>query len=206
MNLQGKTVTIIGAAKSGVAAANLVLELGGIPKITDSKPLTDIERALKGLKDRTHVVIEAGANTKDFVLASDLVVVSPGVRRDAEPLQWAREKGIPVVGEIEFAWRYCKKPVIAVTGSNGKTTTVTLIVKVLEAGGKKVELCGNVGTPFSQRVLSKDADFFIVEVSSFQLELIVTFHPYISVFLNINQNGAMLFLVETPQGSPAVFS
>jgi len=129
-----------------------------------------------------------GGHTRAFVLASDLIVVSPGVRRDAEVLQWAQGEGIPVVGEIEFAWQFCKKPVIAVTGSNGKTTTVSLIAKVLEAGGKKVELCGNVGTPFSQRVLSENIDYFVVEVSSFQLELIKAFRPYISVFLNFNQN------------------
>ena len=188
MELKNKTITVIGAAKSGIAVANVVLNLGGKPKITDTKPLIEIETALKGLSDRSKTSIEAGGHTKDFVLASDLIVVSPGVWREAEVLKWAREKGIPVIGEIEFAWQFCKKPVIAVTGSNGKTTTVSLIAKVLEAAGKKVELCGNVGTPFSQMVLSENVDYFVVEVSSFQLELIDTFCPYISVFLNFNQN------------------
>jgi UDP-N-acetylmuramoylalanine--D-glutamate ligase len=188
MELRGKIVTIIGAARSGIAAANLVLKLGGRPKISDTKPLAELEEALSGLKDRGRVDIESGKHTKEFVCASDLVVASPGVRYDAEPLQWARAAGIPVWGEIEFAWRYCRKPVIAVTGSNGKTTTVTLIAKVLEAGGKKARLCGNVGMPFAQFALSKDVDYFVVEISSFQLELTETFRPHIAMILNFSQN------------------
>ena len=189
MDLKGKTVTIIGAARSGIAAANLVMAAGGRAKITDAKPLAEIEKNLAGLKNRDSVLVESGAHTKDFVTSSDLVVASPGVWRDAEPVQWARANGRPVWSEIEFAWRFCTKPVIAVTGSNGKTTTVTLITNVLEAGGKKVRLCGNVGTPFAQHVLeSADLDFFVVEISSFQLELIETFRPHIAAILNFSQN------------------
>jgi UDP-N-acetylmuramoylalanine--D-glutamate ligase len=188
MDLKGKRVCIIGAARSGIAAANLALESGGSPKITDSKSLPDIEIALSGLKDRKRTIVEAGGHTKEFVLESDLVVASPGVWREAEPLQWARAAGIPVWGEIEFAWRCCPKPVIAVTGSNGKTTTVTLIAKVIEAWGKKACLCGNVGMPFAQHVLRQDVDYFVVEISSFQLELVETFRPHIAAILNFSQN------------------
>jgi UDP-N-acetylmuramoylalanine--D-glutamate ligase len=189
MDLKGKTVTVIGAAKSGIAAANLAMALGGRAKITDAKTLLEIEGALAGLKDRGRVMVESGAHTKDFVTKSDLVVASPGVWRDAEPLQWARAAGVPVWGEIEFAWRFCAKPVIAVTGSNGKTTTVTLITKVLEAGGKRVCLCGNIGTPFAQHVLNPgDIDLFVVEISSFQLELIETFRPQVALITNFSQN------------------
>jgi UDP-N-acetylmuramoylalanine--D-glutamate ligase len=188
MDLKGKKVTIVGAARSGVAAANLVLQQGGILKITDAKPLADIEPSLAGLRDRSAVIIESGAHTRAFVEDSDLVVASPGVWRTAEPLAWAREKRIPVMGEIEFAWRFCKAPVIAVTGSNGKTTTVTLITEVLKAAGKNVCLCGNVGTPFSQHVLTPGIDFFIVEISSFQLELIETFRPHVALLTNFSQN------------------
>jgi UDP-N-acetylmuramoylalanine--D-glutamate ligase len=92
------------------------------------------------------------------------------------------------MGEIEFAWRFCTKPVIAVTGSNGKTTTVNLITEVLKAGGKKVCLCGNVGIPFAQNVLTPDVDYFVVEISSFQLELCTTFRPHIAVLTNFSQN------------------
>ena len=188
MDLRGKKVTVIGAARSGIAAANLVLRLGGIPKISDAKPLAEIETALTGLKDRSRTIIEAGAHSREFVQDSDLVVASPGVWKDAEPLAWARQKNIPVWGEIEFAWRFCTRPVIAVTGSNGKTTTVTLITEVLKSAGKKPCLCGNVGVPFSQHVLDPDVDHFVIEISSFQLELIDLFRPRVAVLTNFSQN------------------
>jgi UDP-N-acetylmuramoylalanine--D-glutamate ligase len=189
MDLKGKTVTIIGAARSGIASANLVMALGGQAKITDAKPLGEIEANLAGLNDRKRVLVESGAHTKDFITKSDLIVASPGVWHNAEPVQWARAGRIPVWSEIELAWRFCTKPVIAVTGSNGKTTTVTLITKVLEAAGKRPRLCGNVGTPFAQHVLNSDnVDFFVVEISSFQLELIETFRPHIAAILNFSQN------------------
>ncbi|MBF0387775.1 MAG: UDP-N-acetylmuramoyl-L-alanine--D-glutamate ligase [Candidatus Omnitrophica bacterium] len=188
MDIKGKRVCIVGAARSGIAAANLVSDLGGVVKVTDGKPLADIASALSGLKDRAGAVIEAGGHTRAFVIASDLVVASPGVWRDALPLQWAREAGIPVYGEIEFAWRHCRKPVIAVTGSNGKTTTVTLIARVIEAAGKKACLCGNVGLPFSEYARRTDVDFFVVEISSFQLELVDSFRPSIAAILNFSQN------------------
>ena len=188
MELKGKKVMIIGAAKSGIAAANLVQALGGVARISDSQPFEKIEKALSGLKNRSCVGIEAGGHTKDFVTASDLIVASPGVWKNATPLEWARVAGIPVMGEIEFAWRFCQKPVVAVTGSNGKTTTVTLIAKVLDASGKRVCLCGNVGTPFSAHVLAEDVDVFVVEISSFQLELCERFRPYVAVLLNFSKN------------------
>lgn len=187
MDLKNKKVTIIGAARSGIAAANLVLSLGGQPRISDAKPRKDFEATLNGLSDPSRVVIEDNGHTKDMICSSDLVVASPGVPRDAQPLEWARAAGIPVWGEIELAWRACRKPVIAVTGSNGKTTTVTLISKVIAASGKKVCLCGNVGQPFSQ-FATGDFDYFVVEISSFQLELIETFKPYIAAILNFSQN------------------
>ena len=109
MDLVGKKITIVGAARSGIAAAELVIRSGGVAQITDTKPAADIERALAGLQDRASVRVEAGAHTREFLEGSDLVVASPGVWKDALPLQSAREMGIPVWGEIEFAWRFCTK-------------------------------------------------------------------------------------------------
>lgn len=188
MEWQNKKVCIIGAARSGVAAANLALTLGACPRITDSRDLTAIEPALMELSDRARTLVEAGGHSEAFITACDVVVASPGVWRDALPLQWARKAGIPVWGEIEFASRFCRRPIIAVTGSNGKTTTVTLMANVMEASGKRVCLCGNVGTPLSQYALREDVDFFVVEISSFQLELVETFRPFIAVILNFSQN------------------
>jgi UDP-N-acetylmuramoylalanine--D-glutamate ligase len=188
MNLKGKKVTIVGAARSGIAAANLALEQGACVRITDAKPLADLEKSLNGLKDRSKVLVESGAHTRAFIQDSDLVVASPAVWKDAEPLQWAREKGIAIMGEIEFSWRFCRVPVIAVTGSNGKTTTVNLITEILKSAGKKVVLCGNVGIPFAQHVLTPGVDYFVVEISSFQLELCTTFRPHIALLTNFSPN------------------
>lgn len=188
MDIKNKRVCIIGAAKSGIAAANLAQSLGALVRISDQQPPEKIERALAGLNERVRVEIESGGHTPAFVTACDLVIASPGVWKSAPPLAWARAAGIPVMGEIEFAWRFCSKPVVAVTGSNGKTTTVTLIARVLEAGGKTVSLCGNIGTPFSSQVLDRRIDIFVVEISSFQLELCQSFRPTVALITNFSRN------------------
>ncbi|MFH0753163.1 MAG: UDP-N-acetylmuramoyl-L-alanine--D-glutamate ligase [Candidatus Omnitrophota bacterium] len=188
MDIKGKRIVIIGAARSGIAAANLAMQMGAVVGISDAKPLEALEPALQGLRDRSGVQIEYGAHTSAFIQQADLVVASPGVWKDAPALQWARAKAIPVWGEIEFAWRFCQKPVVAVTGSNGKTTTVTLIARVLAASGRNVCLCGNVGVPFAQEVLTPGVDVFVVEISSFQLELIDAFRPAVAVVTNFSQN------------------
>src|SRR5471030_2980292 len=108
-NLKNKKVTIIGAARSGVAVANVVLRLGGIAKISESKQLEKLDG----------VVIESGGHTQRFIEDSDYLVLSPGVRLDALPVKWAKERGIEVMGEVEFAFRLCPCPIVAVTGSNG---------------------------------------------------------------------------------------
>lgn len=189
MQLANKKVTTIGARRSGVAVANLVLSKGGIPKISDSGTREASAADLQNLSAPEQVATEWGGHTRAFVEDSDLIILSPGVRLDAEPVQWARAKNIPVWGEIELAWQFCTKPVIAVTGSNGKTTVVNLITKILEAGGLRPCLCGNVGSPFSGQVLQlDDKDFVVLEISSFQLESIQKFCPHIAVFLNFSQN------------------
>ncbi len=147
-DVKNKTVTIIGAARSGIAAANLLLSLGSHVKISDSKALQDIEEQLNTLTDRSRVLIESNGHTEDFIQASDFIVVSPGVPYGAKPLVWARDKGLEIISEIELAFRCCPSPIVAVTGTNGKTTTVNLIDQILRKAGKKVCLCGNIGQPF----------------------------------------------------------
>ncbi len=189
LTLKNKRVTIIGARRSGVALANLICSLEGIPRISDSGPKEASLKDLEKLESPHLVAQEWNGHTRKFVEESDLVVLSPGVPITAAPVVWAKALGIPVWGEIELAWRFCDKPVIAVTGSNGKTTVVNLITQVLKASGKNVCLCGNVGTPFSSQVLNLESiDYVVLEISSFQLESIETFKPYIAVFLNFSQN------------------
>ncbi len=189
MNLANKKVTIIGARRSGIAAANLVSQMGGRVKISDQASYDSIRTDLERLKNPQDVKVEWGRHTVEFIEDSDLIVLSPGVPRNARPIRWAKAQKIPVLGEIELAWRFCSKPVVAVTGTNGKTTVATLIAQILEKAGRRPCLCGNVGTPFSEHALdSEDKDVVVLEVSSFQLESIVDFRPHVAVFLNFSQN------------------
>ncbi len=188
-DLTNKIVTVIGAARSGIAVANTVVKLGGIAQISESKSRDAIEAQLKELTDASAVRIEIGGHTHEFIERSDYVVLSPGVRNDVPPVQWAMARGIEVMGEVEFAFRLCPCPIVAVTGTNGKTTTVTLIAEILKAAGHKVCLCGNIGHPFSKFVTYlTPADIVVLEVSSFQLESTTHFNPHVSVWTNFSQN------------------
>ncbi len=177
-------MTIIGAARSGIAVADVVLRLGGIAKISEGKALAEFRDVLD-----SRVIVEAGGHTRSFIEDSDYVVLSPGVRLDAVPVTWARAHGIEVMGEVEFAFRLCPCPVVAVTGSNGKTTTSTVIAEIIKRAGRKVCLCGNIGSPFSKHVLDlKASDTVVLEISSFQLESTIHFKPHVAVWTNFSQN------------------
>jgi len=207
MDIQGRTITIIGAQRSGMAAAQLVVRLGGIAKLSDQGDDQAFSPVFKKWAAEHAIDIECGGHTREFIQKSDLLVLSPGVCHDADPVRWAIEKNIPVLGEVEFASQFCEKPIIAVTGSNGKTTVSTLIHHALQRAGHTSCLCGNVGYPFSEFVLdSADKDYIVLEVSSFQLESLMDpassfrtvssddawhikgFQPSIAVFLNFSQN------------------
>ncbi|MBF0504707.1 MAG: UDP-N-acetylmuramoyl-L-alanine--D-glutamate ligase [Candidatus Omnitrophica bacterium] len=188
-DISAKKVTIIGAARSGIAVANAVLRLGGFPRISETKPFDQLNAQLIELSDPKRVTIEAGGHSQAFIQDSDYVVLSPGVRLDVPPVQWARDRGIEVMGEVEFAFRLCPCPVVAITGSNGKTTTSTVIAQILKAAGHPVCLCGNIGSPFSKHVLELTAsDTVVLEISSFQLESTVHFKPHVAVWTNFSQN------------------
>ncbi len=187
MDLSGKMITIVGAARSGLAAARLASDRGAQVVLTDKKEVALPEDFQVWARERG-VVIE-WEHRRERIGKSDLVVVSPGVPPQAEVLLWAGEVNVPVWPEIELAFRCCPCPVIAVTGSNGKTTVSTLITRVIEQSGRRAWLCGNVGRPFSEFVGSMaPEDYAVVEVSSFQLETIQSFRPRIAVFLNFSQN------------------
>ncbi len=187
-DITGKTGTVIGAARSGIAVANAIMARGGKAQISEFKTRDVVAKELLGLSSGD-VAVEFGGHSKEFIQRSDFVVLSPGVRMDIPPVKWAREAGIEVMGEIEFAYRLCPCPIIAVTGSNGKTTTVTLITEVLKKSGMNAVLCGNIGSPFSKHVLSlKATDIVVLEISSFQLESTLTFKPHIALWLNFSQN------------------
>ena len=195
-NLKNKTVVIIGAQKSGFAAAKLVYQRGGKVKISEYNSKEKISEEFLAWIQENAIACQWAGHTQDFIEDSDLIVLSPGVAYESLPVQWAMAKKIPVLGEIELAVQFCEKPIIAVTGSNGKTTVSTLIHEVIQKSGKRSVLCGNVGNPFSGCVSQcNDADYVVVEISSFQLESLIAlnksfrkFKPYIAVFLNFSQN------------------
>ena len=185
---KGRKVTIVGLARSGLSCANLLHALGARVSITDSSaagPALE-NRAKLASPD---IAVELGRHTPEFIAGRDLVVISPGVPDTAQPIRWAMEQKIPVVSEVEVAWQVCPCPVVAVTGSNGKTTVTTLIGKVINASGRRAVVCGNIGNPFSGEVSGLgEHDYVVLEISSFQLEHIVAFRPHVAIVTNLNPN------------------
>ena len=185
---KGKNVTVVGLARSGLACANLLHSLGACVCVTDISDDTQTKAFADRLSSKD-IQVELGKHSEDFIRQAALVVISPGVALNAQPIIWAERFAKPVISEIELASMLCPAEIIAVTGSNGKTTVTTLIGKILEESGKKVFVCGNIGNPFCAVVdkLSK-GDFVVLELSSFQLETIKDFKPKIAVILNLTPN------------------
>ncbi len=185
---KGKNVTIVGFGRSGLACANLLYGLGAEVSITDNNDSELTRLNLSRLKSKD-IKVELGRHTQGFIINRDLVVVSPGVPENSPPIIWAKEFEIPMVSEIEVAAVLCPATIIAVTGTNGKTTVTTLVGRALEAKGERVFVCGNIGNPFAGEVDKiKVGDFVSLEVSSFQLEKIHRFRPKIAVILNFSRN------------------
>jgi UDP-N-acetylmuramoylalanine--D-glutamate ligase len=188
LDLAGKKVLIIGAARSGIAAAKFLQARGSVVALTDLKELdkwSDEARALKEIG----VGLLPGEVPTWLLDQLELVVVSPGVPSSIIPIRYAERAGAEVIGEVELAFRYLKGRVIAITGSNGKTTTTTLIGELLRDAGLNVQVGGNIGTALiSMAETSSEDGWTVVEVSSFQLETIKHFHPSIAVVLNVTPN------------------
>jgi UDP-N-acetylmuramoylalanine--D-glutamate ligase len=182
-SVDGKRVTVAGAARSGIAAAELLARRGARVTLSEAgAEIADADR-LRALG----VALEAGGHTRETFIGADLVVLSPGVPPEIPVVVAARERGIPVIAEIELASRWLLGRVIAITGTKGKSTTTALTGRILESAGFKVTVGGNIGAPLSAQVNESTPDtFHVVETSSFQLEQIETFHPWISVMLNFS--------------------
>lgn len=184
-----KIATVVGLGISGLGAARLLKKKGWDVRVTEAADTPEVKERIKALDKIGGIKFETGAHTKDFISGSEVVVTGPGVKDNAAPLVWARQLGIPVIDEIELGYRFCPAKIVAVTGTNGKSTTVTLIGEVLKRGGRNAVVCGNIGLSFCDEVLKLDKDDIVVlEVSSFQLQRVVKFRPYVSLFLNITQN------------------
>jgi UDP-N-acetylmuramoylalanine--D-glutamate ligase len=185
MELRGKRVLVVGLARTGVATSVFCAARGARVTATDSRTEIEIGEAVSKLKD-AGVRLELGMHHEKTFLDQDLIVPSPGVPADEAHLQAAREMGITIWSEIELAYRFMKGRLIGITGSNGKTTTTSLVEHILKTAGMQTILAGNIGTPLISCVDAMNEDSCtVVELSSFQLELIDTFRPNISVFLNL---------------------
>ena len=188
MNLHGKHITVMGLARTGVACVRFLADHGAVVTATDMRD----DAALSG------VIPELAAFGVRFVLGrhdeadfikSDMIVVSPGVPQGHPVLVAARSAGIEIISEIELAARFIKAPIVAITGTNGKTTTTTLAGELFQASGFKTAVGGNIGTPLIEIAESfAEAEIFVAEISSFQLEWIEQFRPKVAVLLNITED------------------
>jgi len=176
-------VTVAGAARSGVAAARLLAGKGARVTVSEARGEVPDAAPLRSLG----VTLELGGHAMETFTSADLVVLSPGVPPDQPAVRAARERGVPVMAEIELASRWLQGRVIAITGTKGKSTTTALTGQILQAAGFKVTVGGNIGSPLSAQVSDSTPEtLHVVETSSFQLEEIVRFHPWMAVMLNFS--------------------
>jgi UDP-N-acetylmuramoylalanine--D-glutamate ligase len=182
-SVSGKRVVVVGAARSGVAAAELLVRRGATVTLTDSRAAIEESEQLRS----AGVVLELGGHRPETLLGADLIVLSPGVPPSQPAIASARAAGVPVMGEMELAARWLRGRIVAITGTKGKSTTTTLTGRMLEAGGHHVLVGGNIGLALSAQVDDSTEDtIHVVEASSFQLESADTFHPWIAVLLNFS--------------------
>lgn len=185
MELNGKRVLVVGLGKSGVASALFLKAHGARVTVSDTKSGDELRNEIPILLDHG-ITVETGGHGERTFRGQDLIVVSPGVPVDAPPLVQARALGESVIGEIELAAQFLPGSIVAITGSNGKTTTTTLTGEIMTAGGFPALVGGNIGTPaISLAERAKPETVIVLEVSSFQLETIQTFRPKVAVVLNV---------------------
>jgi UDP-N-acetylmuramoylalanine--D-glutamate ligase len=182
----GQRVAVVGLGRSGVALTRVLGELGARVLVSESRSAEALVSELQALPPGTFD-LESGGHTDRLWQGQDAVVISPGVPYRMAVLEQARQHGVPVIGEIEVAYRLASAPMIAVTGTNGKSTTTSLIHAMLEAGGQTAVLAGNIGIPLVGEV-GTQASWIVAEISSFQLESIETFRPHVGVALNITSD------------------
>lgn len=188
MELKNKKVLIIGIARSGVGSARLCYELGAKVALYDSKDREEFDELLNELEAYPFDYHFGNFEIK-YLDYTDFMVLSPGVPTDLPFIQVAKDMNIEVIGEIELAYAFCKAPIIAITGTNGKTTTTSLVGEILKKHNPLTEVVGNIGRPFTNIVLQTSKEGMVVaEVSSFQLETIKTFRPQISAILNLTED------------------
>jgi len=185
MDVNGKRVLVVGLGKSGVASALFLQRQGARVSVSDAKSPEQLRQEIPVLLD-AGITVETGEHGERTFREQDLIVVSPGVPVDMPLLARARDRGVPLIGEIELAFQFLKGNIVAVTGSNGKTTTTTLVGDVIAASGRDTLVGGNIGTPAITFVeTATERTWIVLEVSSFQLETVESFRPKIAAVLNV---------------------
>ena len=183
MSVRGKKVLVLGLSKSGIAAATFANKHGANVYLTESNDVTTKEKSdqVKALED-LGIHVEYGKHSDEFIKGSDMAVSSPGIPPRSEIIRRVREEQIPVISELELAYRECDIPFIVITGTNGKTTTTSLTAHILSKK-LKTRACGNIGTP-PCAIADENLDYFVCEASSFQLDMSTSLKPYIAVWTN----------------------
>jgi UDP-N-acetylmuramoylalanine--D-glutamate ligase len=185
IDLAGKRVLVVGLARTGIVASLFAAGYGATVTATDAKPESELADSAARLH-AAGVKLELGGHTQGTFLTQDLIVISPGVPATLPPLTLARARGIPVWSELELAWRFLRGKLVGITGSNGKTTTTSLVAHILKTAKIETYIGGNIGTPLLSLVESStDSSVTVAEISSFQLEATEAFRPEIGVLLNL---------------------
>jgi len=188
MDLQGKKILVVGLARTGVAVARFLVEAGAQVTVTDMREDEALADSLAELAD-LEIGFELGRHVPHSFLMADLIVVSPGVPMDIKPLTMARAQKRRVVSEVELASWFIKAPMVAITGTNGKTTTTTLTGEIFRACGYQTFVGGNIGNPLIELAASgEEVERVVVELSSFQLEGVESFRPHVAVLLNLTED------------------
>jgi UDP-N-acetylmuramoylalanine--D-glutamate ligase len=186
-DFSNKRVTVVGMARSGIAAARALHALGARVTITDRKPLHQLAEQVRRLGTNA-ITVEAGGHPDRLFLDTDLVVLSPGVPKIPQVLA-AQRQGVQVIGELELGWLLSDSPFVGITGTNGKSTVTTLVGLMLQRAGRKTLVAGNIGNALTEEpALLRGQDWIVVELSSFQLEDIDTFRPKVAAVLNVTQD------------------
>ena len=188
-DLKAKKVLVFGSGKSGIGAAELLGKVGACPVVYDGNADLDKEAVIHKLPDIKNLEVYAGVLPRDVQESLDLVVLSPGVPTDLPMVKDFYQQGLPVWGEVELAYRTGKGRVLAITGTNGKTTTTALLGKIMSDAEESVFVVGNIGTPYTSKALEmKNDSVTVAEISSFQLETVEEFAPEVSAILNITED------------------
>ena len=189
MIFAGKKVLVFGTGKSGIAAEDLLHKKGASVVLYDGNDKLEKEEILKKLESRDSVEVVLGELPEEMLDSLDLVVLSPGVPTDLPVVLKMKEKEIPVIGEVELAYQVSRGKVLAITGTNGKTTTTSLLGEIMKTYQPEVKVVGNIGTPYTSAALdTTDDTVTVAEISSFQLETIKEFHPAASAITNITED------------------